>query len=110
MASSATGPYRARRRPGGARVRWDKVGRIGMLIVLCVLVYLYVSPGLRLLSTEHEAGSERSQAATLERQNAQLRARRNALERSGTIEQEARQLGMVRPGEQGYVIQGLPNN
>jgi hypothetical protein len=81
-----------------------------MLGVLGVLVYLYLSAGISLLSTLHEAGRNRAQLAQLERQNTQLRAEHSALGRRSTLVAEARQLGMMRKGEQQYIVRGLPKN
>ena len=99
------------RRPStGAAVRWDRVGRIAMLVVLLALVYLYFGAARSFLSTYSEAQHRRGEVTQLERANAALRARRAALHSPSTLEREARQLGMVRPGERAYVIQGLPNS
>ena len=81
-----------------------------MLCVLGALVYLYVSGGLRYLSTWGEARSRSSQLKQMERENAQLRAQRIALTRPATVQAEARRLGMVHPGERTYIVTGLPSN
>jgi cell division protein FtsB len=99
-----------RRPTAGAAVRWDRVGRVAMLIVLLALVYLYIGAARSFLSTYSQARQRRSDVAQLERANAGLRARAAALHSPSTLEREARQLGMVRPGERAYVIQGLPAN
>jgi uncharacterized membrane-anchored protein len=83
---------------------------MAMLCVLGVLLYLYLSAGLTLLSTWKEARADSAQVVALERQHAVLEAQRAALNGPGTLVQEARRLGMMRPGEQTYVITGLPSN
>jgi cell division protein FtsB len=93
-----------------ARVRWERLGRIAMLCVLGALLYLYASAGVSLLSTWKEAGRDSAQVAALERQHVVLEAQHAALTSPGTLVEEARRLGMVRPGEQAYVISGLPSN
>jgi cell division protein FtsB len=92
------------------RVRWDRLGRIAMLCVLGALLYLYASAGISLLSTWKEAGRDSAQVAALEREHVVLEAQHAALMSPGTLVEEARRLGMVRPGEQAYVISGLPAN
>ncbi|HEY3758240.1 MAG TPA: hypothetical protein VGL37_00635 [Solirubrobacteraceae bacterium] len=109
MSAAAARP-RARSRPAPARLRWDRLGRIAMLCVLAALLYLYASAGLSLLSTWKEAGHDSAQVATLERQHAALVAQHAALTSPGTLIEEARRLGMVRPGEHAYVVSGLPAN
>jgi cell division protein FtsB len=94
----------------GARVRWDRVGRVAMLCVMGALLYLYLSAGVHLFSVWREASANRAQVAALEREHRLLEAQHAALNRSGTLEAEARQLGMARPGEQAYVVLGLPDN
>jgi cell division protein FtsB len=93
-----------------ARVRWDRVGRIALLGMLLALLYLYGSAGVRLFDTWREARGDRSQLAGLEHEHVQLARRHESLARSGTVEEEARSLGMMKAGEQPYVISGLPNN
>jgi cell division protein FtsB len=99
-----------RRPPAGTVVRWDRVGRIAMLVVLLALVYLYFGATRSFLSTYSEAQQRRNDVTRLEQANATLRSRRAALHSPSTLEREARRLGMVRPGERAYVIQGLPSN
>ena len=91
-------------------MRWDRLGRVAMLCVLGALLYLYASAGTTLLSTWKEARQDSSQVATLERQHLALEAQHTALTSPGTLVEEARRLGMMRPGEQTYVITGLPSN
>ena len=52
-AARAAEPMRDRR--AGARVRWDRLGRMAMLCVLVALLYLYVSAGVHMLSTWRQA-------------------------------------------------------
>jgi cell division protein FtsB len=92
------------------RIRWDRVGRIAMLCVVVALAYLYLSAGLRLLSSWREAGRDTAQVRQLEAQNRTLRQQHAALESPGTMQEEARQLGMMRQGEQVYSVSGLPAN
>ncbi|HEY7829774.1 MAG TPA: hypothetical protein VIC06_04330 [Solirubrobacteraceae bacterium] len=92
------------------RVRWDRLGRVAMLGVMVALLYLYLSAGIRVFSTWHEAHRNSAMVTQLERQNKQLRAEHASLARHSTVVREARQLGMDKPGEQPYVVQGLPNN
>jgi cell division protein FtsB len=91
-------------------VRWDRVGRMAMVCVMGALLYLYLSAGISLLSTWREASGDSAQVAALERQHAVLEAQHASLTSPGTVVQEARRLGMVRPGEQTYLITGLPSN
>ncbi len=94
----------------GARVRWDRVGRVAMLCVLIALVYLYASAGVHMLSTWRQSHRDNAAVASMEREHKLLVRQREALTAAGTLETEARQLGMMKNGEQPYVISGLPGN
>jgi hypothetical protein len=92
------------------RVRWDRLGRMAMLCVLVALVYLYASAGVHMLSTWRQSRSDSAAVAGLEREHRALVRQRQELTAPGTLETEARQLGMMQSGEQPYVITGLPDN
>jgi hypothetical protein len=96
--------------PMAARVRWDRVGRVAMLCVLVALVYLYASAGVHMLSTWHQSRRDSAVVTAMEREHRTLVRQRAALTAPGTLETEARQLGMMKTGEQPYVVSGLPNN
>ncbi len=81
-----------------------------MLCVTVAIVYLYLSAGVHLLSTWGESKRDSSQVRALERQNRLLQSQHTALSSQGTLQAEARRLGMIRPGEQAYVVSGLPAN
>ncbi len=117
MASAGSIPASSRRRPAPrqaarpaprARVRWDRLGRVAMLFVLCVLLYLYISPARSLVGAISQSGRRQADIAALTRANAALRARVAALGAPAAIEGNARSLGLVRPGEKPFVIFGLP--
>jgi hypothetical protein len=102
-------------RPGAtrtfaARVRWDRVGRVAMLCVLVALVYLYASAGVHMLSTWRQSRRDDAAVVSMEREHRLLVHQRDALTGAGTLETEARQLGMMKNGEQPYVVSGLPDN
>lgn len=94
---------------GGARgIRWDRLSRVALLVVLFVLVLLYIGPARSYWGSLQEAKQRRAHVAELKRENAELRARRAALSTPGALEREARRLGMVRSGERSYAIENLP--
>ena len=93
------------------RVRWDRVGRIALLLLLAAVVALYVQPArsLRLDVARLQRQAAGADAAAA-RARALLSRRARALREPRTIETEARRLGMVRPGERPYVVSGLPDD
>lgn len=106
-----TAPVRPRRVPARAlreRVRWDRVGRVSLLVVLCVVAALYVQQALAYLAVRGQANRQRAIVHQLARDNAVLRAQQRSLNDPATILRDARVLGMVRPGEHPYEVTGLP--
>ena len=104
----AATPHSSVRRPA-ARIRWDRVGRVALLLVLAGVIALYINPLRTYVSTWQEKGSRQAEVDQLERENAALRQRQNELRDPVALEREARSLGMVRPGERAYVVEGLPS-
>ena len=91
------------------RLRWDRVGRVGLLVVLLVVAGLYVQHALAYLSTRSQTDAQLGIVHRLTQENARLVKEQKALNDPGTIEADARALGMVRTGERPYVVSGLPN-
>jgi cell division protein FtsB len=96
-------------RPPRLRVRWERVGRVGLLVVLAVVVGLYVEHTLSYFATRTQANQQQAIVTRLSRQNAQLARVTKSLKEPSTIVSQARALGMVRPGERPYVITGKPS-
>ncbi len=90
------------------RVRWDRVGRMALLLVALLMIYLYINPLRTYVSTWQEARAKRAEVATLQREHRTLVRRRRALQTPRSREREARRLGMVRPDERAYYVKGLP--
>jgi cell division protein FtsB len=95
-------------RPPKLRVRWERVGRVGLLVVLTIVVGLYVEHTLSYMATHTQADRQQAIVTKLARQNAQLAKEAKALNTPSTIVSQARALGMVRPNERAYVITGQP--
>ena len=115
VSASKTSPSRSSRAApsvaaGVPRVRWDRLGRIAMLCVMVAVAYLYLSAGTRLFSSWRESGRDSAHVHALENQNRSLRSKHAELASPGTVQAEARRLGMIHPGEQAYIVSGLPPN
>jgi cell division protein FtsB len=95
----------ARRRSG---IRWDRLGRVALLITLVVIVLSYLSPARHWLQQSGTAGRQKQELSALKTQKVKLQGRLKALRDPGALEREARHLGMVRVGERAYVIENLP--
>ena len=85
------------------------MGRVLLVVVLAVVAGLYVQQGLAYLSARSQADQQNAIAAALARQNARLERQARSLNNPATIERDARELGMVKPGERPYVLTGLPS-
>ena len=89
-------------------IRWDRISRYGLLVVLVGLMFLYVNPARSYFSTLSESKRRHAEVQRLQHEHRVLEARRRALGDPATLETDARRLGMVRPGERAYVIRNLP--
>lgn len=114
MASATTTASRRAARPPRSRrarrgIRWDRVGRVALLVVLAIVLLLYISPVRSWIAQSQTADRERAALQDLERENAELKRRAEALSSPDAVEREARRIGMVRRGERAVVVQGLPS-
>ena len=105
-ARAVKGPSRS----PGTQIRWDRMGGLALVFVGAALLYLYLSAGIHMFSTWRQARHDSAVVAVLEREHGKLEHQRGALRWQGTLEEEARQLGMMNKGEQSYIVSGLPNN
>ncbi len=94
-----------RRRSG---IRWDRLGRVALLITLIVIVFSYISPARHWLQQSGTSKRQKEELSQLTTQRERLTRRLRALRDPGALEREARRLGMVRVGERSYVIENLP--
>jgi len=81
-----------------------------MLCVSVALVYLYLSAGIHMLSTWRQSRHDSAVVATMRHEHAQLSRQHEILSKQTTLEAEARKLGMMKKGEQPYMVSSLPNN
>ena len=113
--TARTAPRRQTRKPAPRRrsssapllrVRWDRVGRVSLLVVLAVVLGLYVNQAITYFSVHTQNAQQMSAALALEHQNHELLAEQQTLREPATIQRDARQLGMVRRDERSYVMIG----
>ena len=111
MATAATAQTRRRASTNlrrGPGIRWDRVGRIGLLAMLGGILLLYVSPAKHWWEQSHTAASQEAELKALQAENQRLGHRVQKLQNPDTLEQEARRLGMVKVGERSFVIEDPP--
>lgn len=90
------------------RVRWDRVGRVALLVTLGIVVCLYIQPALSIFTTWRAEHQQAAAVHQLQRSNASLERQVKSLGQPATIAADARSLGMVRAGEKSYAVIGLP--
>jgi len=76
--------------------------------MLGVILLLYVSPTKHWIEQSGTKSAQKAELRQLNAENATLKGKVRALRSPGTLEQEARRLGMVRRGERSYVIENPP--
>jgi cell division protein FtsB len=92
------------------RVRWDRVGRVALLLLLSAVVLSYVGPARSLFSTWHDSHAKQAQLRALEQRHQALLSRAKALRDPRTVDAEARRMGLVKVGERSYVVRSLPDH
>ena len=105
-ATAARVARRAPPRRGG--IRWDRLGRVGLLSVLGIILLLYLSPIKHWIEQSRTAGDQRSELRDLTRENRRLERRVRELRTPGALEREARRLGMIRHDERSFSVENLP--
>jgi cell division protein FtsB len=92
----------ARRRPSRRSIalRWLAVG------ALAAIAFAYVHPLRAYLDARDEVAARKTQVTQLERERKQLEAKIAVAKTSVFVEREARKLGLVRPGERLYIVNG----
>jgi cell division protein FtsB len=101
-----TRPRAVRRQAGG--IRWDRVARTTLLVVLLTVLFSFLGPATKYVRSWQLARETRGEVRQLRDDNAHLRGQAKLLKDPQQIELRARQLGMARPGERVYVVRGLP--
>lgn len=95
-------------RSGPGRVRWDRIGRTALVLVLFGVLVSYLNPVVNLVDAWRDSKASEVKLAELKAEQRQLAEQVRAAGSEVVVEREARKLGMVRAGERGYVIRGLP--
>ena len=89
-----------------SQINWPRVGRVARLIVLGVIVLLYIRPVTHWIQQRSTASHSRADLRQLQAEHDRLRRRLDTLRGPRALERQARSMGMVKPGERSYVIEG----
>lgn len=88
-------------------MRWDRLGRVALTIVLGAILISYLHPLLSFVHTYRSSGAAKERLHELLVENRQLHARVKASDDPAVVERYARRQGMIEPGERPYVVHGL---
>jgi cell division protein FtsB len=119
MASSAYAGTRPKRRPaarqhrpgarsGPSRIKWDRVGRIALVLVLFAVAYSYLNPAIDLFKTYQATTAAKAEFHELLRENKRLHHAIQSSDDPAVVARAARKQGMVATGETPYVLRNLP--
>jgi cell division protein FtsB len=97
-----------RRKKAGPRVQRRRLRLLWLVAILGVAVYLYYRPLASYLETRSDLASRRAEVETLRIARAQLELRLVNSTSIEATEREARRIGYVKPGEQLFVVKGIP--
>jgi cell division protein FtsB len=87
-------------------IHWHRVGRIALLAVLFVILLLYIRPVSHWLQQRSTAAHSRQDLQQLQAERDRLQRRLRSLSGPSAIDRGARSMGMIKPGERAYVIEG----
>lgn len=93
-------------RSGPSRIKWDRVGRIALTLVLAAVLYSYLNPAIDFVKAYTGTTAAKVELHELLDQNRRLH---NRIQSSGdpiVVQREARAQGMVAEEETPVVISG----
>jgi len=103
-------PAARKRRPaarsGPSRIKWDRVGRIALTVVLFAVLYSYLNPSIDFVKTYTGTTAAKEKLHGPLGENRRLHDRIQSSDDSIVVQREARAQGMVAEGEKPVVISG----
>jgi len=93
-------------RRGGSRIKWDRVGRVALTLVLVAVLYSYLGPSLDFVKTYTGTTAAKAELHELLKENRRLHDRIQSADDPLVVDHEARAQGMVAEGEMPVVIHG----
>jgi len=114
-AQASRRPAQVRRRPARrpaprrapSRIKWDRVGRVALTLVLAAVLYSYLNPAIDFVKTYTATTAAKAQLHELQDENTRLHNRVQSAEDAVVVSRRARSLGLVAEGETPIVIRGL---
>ena len=101
----------ARRKPaarrGASRIKWDRVGRVALTLVLAAVLYSYLNPVIDFVKTYTATTDARVRLHEVQHENTHLHWRIQHADDPIVLNAKARAQGMVAPEETPLVVRGL---
>jgi hypothetical protein len=103
-------PAARKRRPAArssaSRIKWDRVGRIALTVVLVAVLYSYLGPSIDFVKTYTGTTAAKAKLHELLKEDRSLHNRIQSADDPLVVDREARAQGMVAEGETPVVIRG----
>jgi hypothetical protein len=103
-------PAARKRRPaargGVSRIKWDRVGRVALTVVLLAVLYSYLGPSINFVKTYTGTTAAKAKLHELLKEDRRLHNRIQSADDPLVVDHEARAQGMVAEGETPVVIRG----
>ncbi len=93
-------------RSGASRIKWDRVGRIALVLVLAAVLYSYFNPAIDFVKTYTATTAAKVKLHELLRENRKLHSAVQSADDPLVINRKARSQGMVAPEERPLVVRG----
>jgi hypothetical protein len=93
-------------RRGASRIKWDRVGRVALTLVLFAVLYSYLGPSIDFVKTYTGTTAAKAELHELLKENRRLHNRIQSADDPLVVDHEARAQGMVAEGETPIVIHG----
>ena len=87
------------------RRRWARYVALGIAVLLAVLYY---RPVKTYMHTRQTLEVRKAEVDSLTARKSQLEERLSEIQRGATLVRGARRLGLVKPGEHLFIVQGIP--
>jgi hypothetical protein len=94
-------------RRGQSRIKWDRLGRIALTLVIAAVLYSYLHPTIAFFQTYTGTSAAKAKRHELLQENRALHERIKSSKDRLVIEREGRAQGMVAEGETPTVVHGL---
>src|SRR5436305_6392974 len=103
----ATRNARPAARRGSSRIKWDRLGRVALTLVIAAILYSYLHPTISFFETYTGASAAKAECHQMLQENRALHERIKSSKDQLVIEREARWQGMVAEGDTPTVARGL---